>query len=366
MTTVWSIAGVALALVAYGCLHYAVYTRVAGGLGLSAAGRRALMIVMGLAGLCVIATEAFRPASWVAPLRYGGFVWLGVLALAVSLLAIESIVSAAWPRFRRTTTVTAMGVLALLVVYALVNGSSRPVVKYLSVHLEKLPADLSGFTLIQLSDLHLGAVTSVSRLRWIVDRVNHMSPDLVVITGDLIDRDIRQEGAFCESLGKMSARYGVVAVPGNHDYYAGYDRFVRVASLANIAILRNERRLIAGAIQLAGLDEPAGRSFAEGGPDLDRVLAGCEPDLPTILLRHRPEGVDRAVRRNVDLQLSGHTHAGQLPPVDLLVWLTHRHPFGYYEEGRSRIYVTSGTGTWGPPMRLFSHNEIVRITLVGR
>lgn len=365
MTTASVIVGVTLALAVCAFLHYVVYTRVASGLGLSAPGRRVLIIVLVLAGLCIVATEAFRPASWVVPLRYGGSVWLGVLALAVSLLAVESILSAAFPRFRRTTTVTALTVLTLLVVYTLVNGSHRPVVKDFSIHLEKLPAKLTGFTLVHLSDLHLGTLTPVRRLRWIVDRVNRMSPDLVVITGDLIDRDIRQEEEFCESLRALTARHGVVAVPGNHDYYAGYDRFARVASRSNIAVLRNERRLIAGAIQVAGLDEPAGRSFAEGGPDLDRVLAGYDPDLPTVLLRHRPEGVDRAVRRNVDLQLSGHTHAGQLPPVDLLVWLTHRHPFGYYEEGRSRIYVSSGTGTWGPPMRLFSHNEIVRFTLVG-
>jgi hypothetical protein len=355
---------VTLTLAVYASLHYAVYARVASGLGLFARGRRALVIVLVLAGLCIIAAEVFRRASWVVPLRYGGSVWLGVLALAVSLFAVESMLSVALTRFRRATTVTALTVLALLVVYTLVNGSRRPVVMNLSVRLAKLPAGLSGFTLVQLSDLHLGTLTPAGRLRWIVDRVNGMSPDLVVITGDLIDRDIDREEEICESLGGMRARYGVVAVPGNHDYYAGYDRFARVASRSNITILRNERRLIAGAIQLAGLDEPAGRSAAEGGPDLDRALAGYDPDLPTVLLRHRPEGVDRAVRRHVDLQLSGHTHAGQLPPVDLIVWLTHRHPFGYYEEGRSRIYVSSGTGTWGPPMRLFSHNEIVRITLV--
>ena len=365
MNTVSSIMAVTLTLAVYAFLHYAVYTPVARGLGLPAPGRRALMIVLGLAGLCIIVAEAFRRASWVVPLRYVGSIWLGVLALAVSLLAVESILSLVLPRFRRAATVTALTVLALLVVYTLVNGSRRPVVKDFSVRLDRLPAELSGFTLVHLSDLHLGTLTPVGRLRWIVDRVNRMSPDLVVITGDLIDWDIGQEEEFCESLGGIRARYGVVAVPGNHDYYAGYDRFAHVASRSNMVILRNERRLIADAIQVAGLDEPAGRSFAEGGPDLDRALAGYDPDLPTVLLRHRPEGVDRAVRRNVDLQLSGHTHAGQLPPLDVLVWLTHRHPFGYYEEGRSRIYVTSGTGTWGPPMRLFSHNEIVRFTLVG-
>jgi hypothetical protein len=229
VNTVSSIMAVTLTLAVYALLHYAVYTRVASGLGLSAPKRRALMTVLVLAGLSIIAAEAFRRASWVVPLRYGGTVWLGVLALAVSLLALESILSLVLPRFRRATTVTALTVLALLVVYTFVNGSRRPVVKDLSVRLEKLPAQLSGFTLIHLSDLHLGTLTPVARLRWIVGRVNHMSPDLVVITGDLIDRDIRQEEEFCESLREIRARYGVVAVPGNHDYYAGYDRFARVA-----------------------------------------------------------------------------------------------------------------------------------------
>jgi len=227
-----------------------------------------------------------------------------------------------------------------------------------------MPAESSGLTLVQLSDLHLGNLTPLSRLRWIVTQINGMSPDLVVITGDLIDRDIYEDTEFCRLLREIKARYGVVAVPGNHDYYAGYDKFLQVASRSNIAVLRNQRLLIAGAIQVAGLDEPAGRSFREGGPDLEKALSGYDPGLPTILLSHRPSGFDRAEQKKVDLQLSGHSHAGQIPPIDLLIWSTYAYPFGYYENSHSRIYTSCGTGTWGPPMRLFSRNEIVKFTLV--
>lgn len=284
--------------------------------------------------------------------------------MAVALLVVERFLSLVFPEQRRGITIFALIVLLFVSVYTLVNGSRRPVVKDTRVSLEKMPVESSGLTLVQLSDLHLGNLTPLGRLRWIVTQINGMSPDLVVITGDLLDRDIYQDEEFCQILREIKTRYGVVAVPGNHDYYAGYDKFLQVASRSNIAVLRNERLLFAGAIQVAGLDEPAGRSFREGGPDLEKALSGYDPGLPIILLSHRPSGFDRAVRKKVDLQLSGHSHAGQIPPMDLFLWLTYTYPFGYYENGQSRIYTTCGTGTWGPPMRLFSRNEIVKFTLV--
>jgi len=167
-----------------------------------------------------------------------------------------------------------------------------------------------------------------------------------------------------QQLKRIKARYAVLAIPGNHDYYAGYERFLEVARRSNITVLRNERLVFAGAIQVAGLDEPAGRSFAEGGPNLEKALAGNDPDRPTILLAHRPDGFLRAVARKIDLQLSGHTHAGQIPPLEELYWVIYPYSSGYYEKDGSRLYTSCGTGTWGPPMRLLSRNEIVRFTLV--
>jgi predicted MPP superfamily phosphohydrolase len=353
-----------LALTAYVLLHYLAYTRAANGLGLSAPARVWLKAGLALAALSFILGEVFSGTAWASPLLLVGSTWFGVLAMAVALVPVEWLLSLVFPGQRKAITIFTLVILLCLAVFTLINGSRQPVVKDIRVSVEKMPAGLSGFTVVQLSDLHLGRHSSLDRLRSIVDRVNDMSPDLVVITGDLIDGDVCQGAGLCQCLREIKARHGVVAVPGNHDYYAGYETFLRVARESNISVLRNERRLIAGAIQLAGVDEPAGRSFAEGGPDLDKALAGRDPGRPTILLSHRPDGFDRAAGQHVDLQLSGHTHAGQIPPMDLIVWLIYPYSYGYHERSDSRIYVSCGTGTWGPPMRLFSRNEIVRFTLV--
>jgi predicted MPP superfamily phosphohydrolase len=355
---------VVMAMTAYVFLHVLAYTRVAHGLGLPVPKRLHLKIGMALAALPFILAEAFSSASWVSPLVYVGSAWLGILAMALALFPVEWLLSQVFPEQRRTITLFALLVLLGLAACTLVNGSRPPVVRHITISLEKMPAGSSGFTLVQLSDLHLGHLTSLDRLRWIVDQINGMSADLVAITGDLADPDIGQDSEFCQCLKEIRARHGVVAVPGNHDYLAGIDRFLQLAGRSNITVLRNERLLLAGAIQVAGLDEAAGRSSTEGGPDMEKALAGYDSNRPIIVLSHWPYGFDRAVRKNIDLQLSGHTHAGQIPPIDLLVWLTSPYSVGYYENGRSRLYTSCGTGTWGPPMRFLSRNEIVKFTLV--
>jgi hypothetical protein len=134
-------------------------------------------------------------------------------------------------------------------------------------------------------------------------------------------------------------------VAGNHDYYTGYDVFERFARSSNITTPRNERRLVGGVLEVVGIDEPAGRSFAEGGPNLDLALAGRDPGPPVVLLSHRPESFKRNAAKGIDLQLSGHTHAGQIPPLDLLIWLLAPYGRGYREYAAAATYTSCGTGT---------------------
>ena len=291
---------------------------------------------------------------------------LGVTALASTVLPVAWLAWVAFPTRRRLVAGAASALLLALGGSALVNGGRPPLIREITVPLASLPPAASGFTLVQLSDLHLGRLTPQGGACAIAATINAMNADLVVVTGDLIDADAGRDTEFGECLRTLSARYGVVAVPGNHDYAAGIERFQQVAGRAGITILLNERLPVGDAIQVAGLDEAAGRSVAQGGPDLDKALAGRRPDRPIVLLSHAPFGFDRAARRGIDLQLSGHLHAGQIPPMDLLVWLTVPCSYGWCEKAGSGLYVTSGTGTWGPPMRLFSRNEIVRFTLVPR
>lgn len=351
-------------LAVFALFHMFVFARVAGGLDLRGPWRTALIWALALAANSVAAGEILRRTPWGGPLFTVGATWLGVLAIAVTVFGVEWALSLVWPDLRFQFTVAALALVVGLAGYAWFKGTRPPVLTEVRVALQRLPAHASGFTIVQLSDLHLERHASASRLCRLVDRVNDLSPDLIVITGDLVDDDIPEETGLGACLSRLEARHGVLAVPGNHDYYAGYDAFQRLARRASIGVLRNEHRLVGGVLHVAGIDEPDGRRFGEGGPDLGRALDGRSPDLPTVLLSHRPEVFARAAARGIALQLSGHTHAGQIPPLDLLVSLFYPYSYGYAERGSARIYTSCGTGTWGPRMRLFSRNEIVRITLV--
>ncbi len=350
-----------LVLAAYTLGHYLLYLRISRALGLARRGRITVAIVLACAAVLSLMAEV--PGR--APFVLAGMAWFGVLAIAVSTFLIESAVAFLLPDHRRTIGIVALCAIPLVAGYALYRGTRLPVLKEVTVALPNLPASQSGWTMVQLSDLHLNRHWSPTRLCAIADDVNRLSPRLVAITGDLTDADVSGNEALCGCLRRLSARQPTVVVPGNHDYYAGYTSFLNTARCGGITVLNNARQIVDG-VTVAGIDEPAGRAFTQGGPDLDKALGGRDRTTPTLLLAHRPEGFARAARKGIDLQLSGHTHAGQIPPLDLLIWLIYPHSYGYFEEAGSRIYTTSGTGTWGPPMRLFSRNEMVRITLVRR
>lgn len=354
-----------IALSAYVLLHVVVYVRIAGGLGLQGPWRLGLKVVLALAALSFVAGELLSRTSGGGPLLMAGSTWLGVLAIAFAVFVVEALVSWLLPQFRHALILVAIGLVVVLSGYGWLNASRPPVLTDLTVALRGLPSSGRGFAIVQLSDLHLGRHSSRDRLLGVVEQVNRLSPDLIVFSGDLVDDDIPEATGLSACLRGLAAKHGVLAVPGNHDYYTGYDVFERFARRSNMTILRNARRQVGGAIEVAGIDEPAGRSVAEGGPNLDLALAGRDPALPLVLLSHRPESFERYAARGVDLQLSGHTHAGQVPPLDLFIWLFYRYAHGYHAHGAAAIYTSWGTGTWGPPMRLFSRNEIVRITLVG-
>jgi uncharacterized protein len=243
----------------------------------------------------------------------------------------------------------------------------------LAVRIPGLSRRLDGFTLVQLSDIHLGLFSGELEARAAEDLVRRARPDLIVFTGDLVDHD----PAYATALGRLTrrlmplARGGIVAVPGNHDYYAGVDRIVGALEQAGAVVLRNQGRLIgdAGArFALLGADDRSGRGPVGPGPDLDAALASlpAAADLPRILLCHNPSYFLESAGR-VALQLSGHTHGGQIKlgvtPASLV--LGHPYIAGRYERSGSTIYVNRGFGTAGPPARVGVPPEVTRIVLTG-
>lgn len=261
--------------------------------------------------------------------------------------------------------------------YGALVGRHDYIIEELPVRLPGLSKALDGFTIVQLSDLHVGSFVGDAELEAGFDLVRRARPDLVILTGDLIDHDPRvaeRLGQFVRRLAPL-AREGVTAITGNHDFYAGVDETVGALERAGAVVLRNQGRVIGGAqgFALLGVDDVWAKRFdPQGGPDLRAALhtlpkiAGrhLAPDLPRVLLCHNPSYFEESAGQ-VALQLSGHTHGGQ---VNLVVrpgelFLKNGWIAGLYERSGSQLYVNRGFGTAGPPARIGSPPEVTRIVL---
>jgi uncharacterized protein len=235
------------------------------------------------------------------------------------------------------------------------------------VKLAKLPRALDGFTIVQLSDLHVGLTIDRSFVQRVVDITNWLSPDLVALTGDFVDgpvADLRDEIA---PLAGLRAKHGVFAITGNHEYYAGADPWIAEITRLNVRYLRNELVTIGepgAAFDLAGVDDHGAAKYAGHGEDLATATAKRDPSRALVLLAHQPRQVRRAVKHGVDLQLSGHTHGGQIWPWHYIVKVQQGGLLaGRYQLGDTQLYVSRGCGYWGPPVRLLAPLEITRVIL---
>lgn len=234
----------------------------------------------------------------------------------------------------------------------------------IEARMKNLPPELDRFSIVQISDLHIGAIIGAGRLRAIVDRVNALDPDLIVITGDLADEDAADLANLAPELRRFRARHGVLAVAGNHDAMAGLEEVVAAAAAGGVRFLRNERIVIAGGLSAYGIDDPAAARGPGGSmAAFDAVIGPEAREVPSILLYHRPILPAVASGLGIDLMLSGHTHRGQMWPLSYISRLFFPYQAGAYTVGETLLYVSRGVGTWGPPMRVASPPEIVQITL---
>jgi predicted MPP superfamily phosphohydrolase len=259
-----------------------------------------------------------------------------------------------------------------------------PADRRVEIELARWPRALDGFRIVQISDVHFGPILGRGFAELLVRRANALDPDLVAITGDLVDGDARLLADDVAPLAGLRARHGVYFVTGNHDHYSGARQWSAAVAGLGIRVLRNERveirvRAEAGAaglsperagaaggaaFDLVGVDDHRGGVFGQGGgEDLGRALAGRDPARPAVLLAHDPSTFKRASSLGIDLQLSGHTHGGQIWPFAWFVRLAIPFVAGLYRRGGATLYVSRGTGFWGPPMRLFAPAEIGEIVL---
>jgi predicted MPP superfamily phosphohydrolase len=248
---------------------------------------------------------------------------------------------------------TASGLTGLAIGSAL----SRVRVKPVEVPLAKLPRELDGFTIAQITDVHVGPTIGRAFMTRIVDEVNALDADVVAITGDLVDGPPSELGDAVSVLKNLKARRGVFFITGNHEYYTGVvDEWFDFLRGLGIRVLVNER------VAIDGLDL-AGVSDYSHDQNIPAALEGRDASRPLVLLAHQPRAIREAAAHGVDLQLSGHTHGGQIWPWRYMVLLQQPFVAGLAKEKDTWIYVSKGTGYWGPPMRLFTPAEITRVVL---
>ena len=368
----------AIALSLIGGMHYYVWARLVRDTHLPPNAARLLTLLIVALGvslpLALIAsrlfsTSAVRPAIWVA------FVWMGMGFLFVAFLGIADLgrlAATLVQRLRdpgpidpekrvflaRTLAAGVGGVVAGLSALGVRSALGAVQIKELEIRLRGLPRELSGFRLVQISDVHVGPLLRKDWVAQVVDRVRSLSPDLVAITGDLVDGSVRELRDQVAPLARIEAKHGVYFTTGNHEYYSGAEDWYAHLPSLGVRPLRNERVEIAPGLDLAGIEDPT------GAPDLQRALEGRDPSRALVLMAHQPRQFREAARQGVSLTLSGHTHGGQIWPFSWIVALAQPYLAGLHRRGESQLYVSRGTGFWGPPMRVFAPAEITLLRLV--
>lgn len=236
------------------------------------------------------------------------------------------------------------------------------------VKLPGLPRALDGFTLVQLSDVHIGSVLQERYVDQLVATANSAKPDLICITGDLVDGSPDQLGRFVARLRNLESRFGTHFVSGNHDYYSGWERWATALEGIDFEVLRNRFVTIGSpgaSFDLIGVDDWGSR-MGRGGYDLEKATAGRDPERASVLMAHQPNGLDLVVQKKIGLQLSGHTHGGQMFPGTLfgdIIWGNRNTGLSLHEQ-TSHLYTSRGCGFVGPPMRVGAPPEVVKIILV--
>ena len=332
-------------------------------------------------GLFLIPELPRRAGTILGMIVYG---WVGVAMLLVFLLFASEVVRVAvhlassaassGPADEGRRTFLSRGIAAVVGVLALgiagvgaASALGEVAVRSVRVSLRRLSSGMSGFRVVQLTDVHIGPTLGREWLASIVDRVNALEPDLIVITGDLVDGSVEALRDHVAPLANLRSKHGTYFVTGNHEYYSGVDAWMAELKRLGVRVLRNERVTIGegdDAFDLAGVDDWASKGFGGGhGPNLARALEGRDPKREVILLAHQPKQIREAAALGVGLQISGHTHGGQIFPWTLFVRLDQPYIAGLSQHEGTQIYVSRGTGYWGPPMRVAAPAEITVLEL---
>ena len=365
----------------YSLAHFYVFLKARAALALGPKTSIVLLLFMAtmiLAPLVVRVAEHNGYERCARLLAYIGYTWLGGIFLLLSAsLAVDlyrlllTVGERILQRDLTSLSVSTRGsflfplVLSLLIaVYGYFEAQDIRTEKIV-LKTSKIPQGIGRLRIVQVSDVHLGLIVRQGRLTRILDAVKRANPDILVSTGDLVDGQINRLEGLVELLNEINPRYGKFAITGNHEFYAGLHPALRFTEKAGFTILRDEGVTVGEVITIAGVDDPTGgyvgvlKNLSE-----KELLSKFPRDRFTLLLKHRPS-VEESSLGLFDLQLSGHIHKGQIFPFSLLTWLYYPNYAGLYSLPHgSHVYVSRGSGTWGPPIRFLAPPEVTVVELV--
>ena len=364
----------------YGSVHVYAFFRTRAALGLGAGGGIALaafMLTMTLAPILIRAIERHGFEFTARMLSYLAYLWMAVLffyfgaSLLFDVLTLLTRLAgwimnsnvSPWLIPAKTSFLISLGLALSICIYGYFEAKDIRTER-LVIETAKLPAGTDRLTIVQLSDIHLGLINRADRLAPLLSLVKAAQPDMLVVTGDLVDAQINHLTGLAEMFREVAPHYGKFAIMGNHEYFAGPGKAQAFIRESGFTLLRDET-ITSGPITIVGADDRAGAQLKlrPSVPE-QQLFAGLPRDKFTLLLKHQPF-INEASIGLFDLQLSGHTHKGQMFPFTWLTRLSYPRNAGSYDLGRgSLLYVSRGSGTWGPPIRFLAPPEITVIQLV--
>jgi predicted MPP superfamily phosphohydrolase len=330
----------------------------------------------------LLARSYVKRQAWSDLLAWLGYLFMGLFSSVfvltvlrdVMLLAAAGIdaLTGGFPAFGGLKQASAIAVplaALLITLIGVVNARRLAKVVHVNIPIAGLPSALDGFTVVQISDIHVGPTIKQGYLAAIVDAVNSLKPDMVAITGDLVDGSVAQLAPHVAPLARLEARHGVYCVTGNHEYYSGADAWVSELRRLGLRVLMNQNAVLehrGARILVGGVTDFSAHQFDPAQrSDPRAALSGAPADVAfKLLLAHQPRTAPAAAEAGFDLQLSGHTHGGQFLPWNFFVRLQQPFTAGLDRWKNLRVYTSRGTGYWGPPVRFGAPSEITCLRLV--
>jgi predicted MPP superfamily phosphohydrolase len=307
-------------------------------------------------------------AIWFAFLVYFILLILGLDIIRLLESFFHFLPKNIYDNYEQTKKITAIVIIALVsLIVFLGNLNKRDItIKNLELTLPKGSSKLNELNIVMASDLHLSPIDGERLLEKIIDKMNSLNPDIILLAGDIVDdkAEILEQRKIGESFKKLNPKYGIYTINGNHEFINGVNASVDYAEHLGMKVLRDEYELIDSSFYVIGREDVSMNSFTgRKRKTLEDIISPINSDHPKILLDHTPVKLEQAEKNGIDLQFSGHTHHGQIWPGNLITKMIYEISWGYRKKGNTQYYVTSGAGTWGPPVRTGSKSEIVNIKI---